>query len=89
MSTLSLRLPDSLHKQLREVAKQEGISINQFVSTAIAEKMSALLTEALLEKRAQRGSREKFERVLAKVISDKDFTQPGRVDKRSASTVSR
>ncbi len=67
MSTLSLRLPDSLHKQLKEVAQQEGISINQFVSTAVAEKMSALLTEELLEKRTRRGSREKFERVLAKV----------------------
>ena len=67
MSTLSLRLPKSLHKQLKELAKQEGISINQFISTAVAEKMSALLTEEYLEKRARRGSREKFERVLAKV----------------------
>jgi len=67
MSTLSLQLPKSLHKQLKEIAEQEGISINQFVSTAVAEKISALLTEEYLEKRARRGSREKFERVLAKV----------------------
>lgn len=44
MSTLSLRLPDSLHRRIRELAQQEGISINQFVSTAVAEKMAALLT---------------------------------------------
>ena len=69
MSTLSLRLPESLHKQLKEIAKQEGISINQFISTAVAEKMSALLTEEYLEKRAKRGSREAFERILAKVPS--------------------
>jgi hypothetical protein len=29
MSTISLRLPESLHKQARELAEKEGISINQ------------------------------------------------------------
>jgi len=67
MSTLSLRLPDSLHKRVRELAQQEGISINQFVSTAVAEKMAALLTVSYLEERAKRGNREKFLAVLAKV----------------------
>ena len=67
MSTLSLRLPDSLHKRVRELAQQDGISINQFISTAVAEKLAALMTEEYLEKRAKRGSREKFLAVLAKV----------------------
>ena len=67
MSTLSLRLPDSLHKHVRELAQREGISINQFISTAVAEKLAALLTEEYLEDRARRGSREKFFAVLAKV----------------------
>lgn len=67
MSTLSLRLPDSLHNRIRELAQQDGISINQFISTAVAEKLAALMTEEYLEKRARRGSREKFLAVLAKV----------------------
>lgn len=67
MSTLSLRLPDSLHRRIRELAQQEGISINQFISTAVAEKMAALLTVDYLEERARRSSREKFLSVLAKV----------------------
>jgi len=67
MSTISLRLPDSLHKRVRELARQENVSINQFIATALAEKMSALLTEDYLEERAKRGSRKKFERALAKV----------------------
>ena len=67
MSTISLRLPDSLHKRVRELAKQENVSINQFIATALAEKMSALLTEDYLEERAKRGSSKKFERALAKV----------------------
>jgi hypothetical protein len=67
MSTLSLRLPESLHRQARELAKQEGISINQLVTTALAEKMSALLTGEYLETRAARGDRKNFERALRKV----------------------
>ena len=67
MSTLSLRLPDSLHKRVRDLAQQEGISINQFISTAVAEKMAALMTVDYLEERARRGSREKFLAVFAKV----------------------
>lgn len=41
--------------------------MNQFIALAVAEKMSALLTVEYLEERAARGSREKFEAVLAKV----------------------
>ncbi len=66
MSALSLRLPDSLHKQIRQLARQEGISINQFIASAAAEKMTALLTEEYIEKRAKRASREKFQAVLNK-----------------------
>lgn len=67
MSALSVRLPESLHRKLAEVAKREGISINQLINSAVAEKMSALLTEEYLATRAARGSRRKFAAVLAKV----------------------
>jgi predicted transcriptional regulator len=67
MGALSLRLPESLHRKLGEVAAREGVSINQLISSAVAEKMSALMTEEYLEARAKRGSRRKFDAVLAKV----------------------
>jgi len=67
MSTLSLRLPDSLHERVRELAVREGISINQFVATAVAEKMSALMTEEYLQERAGRASRARYEAALAEV----------------------
>ncbi len=67
MSTLSLRIPNSLHEQIRLLAKQEGISINQFLASAAAEKMSALLTEEYIEARAKRASLKKFRNVLKKV----------------------
>jgi predicted DNA-binding ribbon-helix-helix protein len=67
MSTLSLRLPESLHLRLAEVAAREGVSINQLISSAVAEKMSALLTEEYLEKRAERGARTRFSAAFEKV----------------------
>lgn len=67
MSTLSLRLPDSLHKRVKELASEEGISINQFIATAVAEKMAALMTEDYLQERAARGSRARYEAALAQV----------------------
>ena len=45
MGALSLRLPESIHRHIREIAKQEGVSINQFISSAVSEKVSAILTE--------------------------------------------
>lgn len=67
MSALSLRLPNSLHERARELARREGISINQLVAAALAEKMSALLTLEYLEARVVRGSRKKFLSALAQV----------------------
>ena len=70
MTALNVRLPDSLHKRLRVLAEQEGVSINSLISTAVAEKLSALDTETLLLEGARRGSSATFLGVLAKVPSD-------------------
>jgi predicted transcriptional regulator len=67
MSTLSLRLPDSLHETAKALAMKEHVSVNQLIATAVAEKVSALMTEDYLEARAKKGRRKEFERILAKV----------------------
>ncbi|MBK6745375.1 DUF6290 family protein [Ottowia sp.] len=67
MSTLSIRLPESLHKNAKVYASQEGISVNQLISTALAEKLSALAAVDYLEQRAARGSRARFDAALASV----------------------
>lgn len=67
MSAMSIRLPESLHQKLRELAKQEDVSMNQLVTLALAEKISALTTEEYLGERARRGRRKKFERAMSKV----------------------
>ena len=67
MGTLSLRLPDSLHRKVRELAAKESLSIDQFVTIAVAEKVSALLAEEYLEERAQRANPPTVDRILARV----------------------
>ena len=67
MGILSLRLPDSLHRKARELAVKESVSINQFITIAVAEKMSALLTEEYLEERARRTDPAAVDRILAQV----------------------
>jgi predicted DNA-binding protein len=76
MSTMSVRLPKSIHEQLRDLAKKEGVSINQLVNSAVAEKVAALLTEDYLAVRARDGSRAKIRDLLAKVPD----VQPGEQD---------
>ncbi|HEY8038023.1 MAG TPA: YlcI/YnfO family protein [Methylobacter sp.] len=67
MSALSLRLPDSVHRHIKELAQQEGVSINQFIASAVAEKVSAIATEDYLQQRAQRADKQAFQRLLSKV----------------------
>ncbi len=71
MSALSLRLPDSIHRHIKEVAKKEGVSINQFISSAVSEKISALMTEDYLKSRAKRAKKEDFRKILEKVPARK------------------
>jgi predicted transcriptional regulator len=67
MSHLSLRLPDSLHRKLRELSERDDVSINQFIATAVAEKAAALLTVEYLEERGRRANPELIDRILSRV----------------------
>jgi len=67
MSALSLRLPSSIHQHIREIAKNEGVSINQFVSSAVSEKISAIMTEDYLKSRAERAKKSDLKKILDNV----------------------
>ena len=67
MSALSLRLPNSIHRHIKDIASQEGVSINQFISAAVTEKISAIMTEDYLRQRADRADREAFRNILDSV----------------------
>ena len=67
MSRLSLRLSESLHKRARDLAKEESISINQLITTALAEKIAVLDAEKHIQERAKRASRARFLEAMATV----------------------
>lgn len=61
-----LRIANSLLEEARRAAAQDGVSLNQFIGTALAEKVSALRTQAVLEERARRADRATFDVVMAR-----------------------
>jgi len=65
MSNYALRVPESLFTYARKVAEEEQVSMNQFFVTAIAEKVSALKTEAYFRERQARGDLAGFDAWLA------------------------
>jgi hypothetical protein len=60
MSTLTIQLPDGVARQLRECAEREGVTVEQLVSSAASEKLSAMLTLEHLRERARNAKREDF-----------------------------
>lgn len=79
MTTISLRIPESLHKITRNLAKEEGISMNQLITLALAEKVSALATETYLEERARRGDKVRFLAAMAKVADEEPVDEQDRL----------
>jgi hypothetical protein len=67
MTTLSIRVPDSLHRAIKDLAAKDGYSMNQFLITAAAEKLAALETVDYLRERAKRANLDDFDALLARV----------------------
>jgi len=65
-SNFALRLQPSLLEEARKLAQEEGVAINQLINVAVAEKLSALRTEAYFAERSARADLKKAEQVLAK-----------------------
>lgn len=67
MSTLNLRLPDSIRRHIREIANRDGVSINLFIASAVSEKISALTTENYIAARAKNARKGARKNVLDRV----------------------
>ena len=67
MSAVKIELEDYVLKRVNEFIKKENISLEKFIEFTLIEKVSAVKTLDTLEKRAKRGSKEKFLKVLSKV----------------------
>lgn len=65
-SNFALRLQPSLLEEARKLAEQEGVAVNQLINVAVAEKLSALRTEAYFRERASRADVEEARRVLSR-----------------------
>jgi hypothetical protein len=60
-------LPESIRRATEDLARQDGVSLNQFVATAVAEKVSAVQTATYFRRRAARADRASFDRVLVRL----------------------
>ncbi len=67
MTTLNLTLPNSIERHLQEMADMDGVPIDQFVMSAVAEKISALTAETYLRTRAERADPAALRAILDKV----------------------
>jgi hypothetical protein len=63
-STYPLRLPRSVKAEVERRAKQDSISVNQFVATAVAEKLAAMNTAEFFAERRGRVDFDAFERLM-------------------------
>ena len=66
LSTYPLRLPRSIRAGIERLSKQDGISINQFVSIAVAEKLAIMQAETYFAERIARADLEAFDQLMSR-----------------------
>ena len=67
MTALTIRLPNSVHEKIKELAERDHISVNQFIASAAAEKMASVMTLDFLKSEAAKGKRSDFEHYMSMV----------------------
>ena len=65
-ATYPLRLPRSLKEAVNEAANHDGVSINQFIAIAVAEKLAAMKTARFFTERQQSADKDAFKRILTR-----------------------
>ena len=70
MTALTVRLPNSVHQKVRELAKRDEISVNQFIAAAVSEKMASVMTLDYLKQEASKGNRSDVDRFLSLVPNE-------------------
>ena len=71
MTALTVRLPNSVHQKVRELALRDEISVNQFIAAAVSEKMASVMTLDYLKSEAAKGSRSTFDQFM-NLVPDTD-----------------
>lgn len=71
MSTITIHIPDSVRKHVERLSVTDGVSVDQFFTTAAAEKLAALEAVDYIRSRADRANDAAFEKVLVKIPATK------------------
>jgi len=74
MTALTVRLPNSVHQKVRELAEREEISVNQFIASAVSEKMASVLTIDYLKAESAKGNCSDFVYFLSMVPNNAPLT---------------
>lgn len=64
--TYPLRLPRSVREAVDKIAHEEGVSVNQFIATAVAEKLAVLSSAAFFQERKDRADFQAFRRIMGR-----------------------
>lgn len=75
MTHIEIQIPDSISQSSYELAARDGISFNQFVSSALAEKTAVMMSRDYLRERGSRGNRVAYDAILSKV-ANAPFAEP-------------
>ena len=67
MTAITIRLPNSVHQKIKELAARDDVSVNQFIASAASEKMASVLTLDYLKAEAVKGKRSDFDHYLSMV----------------------
>lgn len=67
MSTLQVSIPDEVREKVTEAASRTHVTIDEFTTMALVDKLTLVLKDPYLEGRAKRGSWRKFREALAQV----------------------
>lgn len=87
MSRLTLRLPETLHQQLANLAEKEGVSLNQYIVYALTSQVASSYTVRIIPEAEREQQRENFENLMAglgkanvkeieQVLSQREVVQP-------------
>lgn len=87
MSRLTLRLPETLHQQLANLAQREGISLNQYIVYALTRQVASAYTVQVIPEADRQQQQNNFDNLLAqlgkteakeieKVLSQREIVQP-------------
>jgi predicted DNA-binding ribbon-helix-helix protein len=67
MTAITIRLPNSVHQKIKELAARDDVSVNQFIASAASEKMASVMTLDFLRAEAMKGKRSDFDHYLSMV----------------------